>query len=96
MSADELWTQRDGTKIAVGDMSESHVRNALRMVLRNQRRTLERELFLLERQRKIIESIESIGASQDFLDARARDHRGMVFSEEHRYWYHPADRGEVR
>jgi len=31
---DEFWTMRDGTKIAVGDMSESHVRNALRMVIR--------------------------------------------------------------
>ena len=32
---DEIWTMKDGTKIAVGDMSESHVRNALRMVIRN-------------------------------------------------------------
>lgn len=35
---DEIWTMRDGTKIAVGDMSESHVRNALRMVMRNHRK----------------------------------------------------------
>lgn len=32
---DEIWTMKDGTKIAVSDMSESHVRNALRMVIRN-------------------------------------------------------------
>lgn len=34
---DEIWTTRDGTRIAVGDMTEGHVRNALRMILRNQR-----------------------------------------------------------
>lgn len=31
---DEFWTCRDGRKIAVGDMDESHVRNTLRMILR--------------------------------------------------------------
>ena len=34
---DEIWTMRDGTRIAVGDMSESHVRNTLRMILRKRR-----------------------------------------------------------
>jgi hypothetical protein len=35
--SDEVWTTRDGTRIAVGDMSEGHVRNALRMLLRKRR-----------------------------------------------------------
>jgi hypothetical protein len=34
---EEFWTTCDGTRIAVGDMDEGHVRNALRMVLRNRR-----------------------------------------------------------
>ncbi len=40
---DEIWTMRDGTKIAVSDMEESHVRNALRMVIRKTRRRLARK-----------------------------------------------------
>lgn len=39
---DEIWTTRDGRKIAVGDMDEQHVRNTLRMILRNRRRMQER------------------------------------------------------
>ena len=34
---EEYWTTKDGKRIAVGDMDEQHVRNALRMVLRNRR-----------------------------------------------------------
>lgn len=34
---DDIWTTRDGREIAVGDMDEDHVRNALRMVLRRRR-----------------------------------------------------------
>lgn len=34
---DEIWTTRDGERIKVGDMSEEHVRNVLRMLLRNRR-----------------------------------------------------------
>jgi hypothetical protein len=35
---EEYWVKRDGTKIAVGDMDVEHLRNALRMVIRNKRR----------------------------------------------------------
>lgn len=38
MSDDEIWTTRDGRKIPVGEMSEDHVRNALRMILRKRRK----------------------------------------------------------
>lgn len=31
---EQYWTTLDGTKIAVGDMSESHLRNTLRMIIR--------------------------------------------------------------
>jgi hypothetical protein len=34
---EEFWTKRDGTKIAVGDMEVEHLRNTLRMIIRNNR-----------------------------------------------------------
>lgn len=37
---DEIWTTKDGRKIAVGDMDEQHVRNALRMVIRKRRESM--------------------------------------------------------
>lgn len=39
---DEIWVTRDGRKIAVCDMGENHVRNALRMLIRNHRCRLAR------------------------------------------------------
>lgn len=36
-ATDELWTTKDGTQIPVSQMSEQHVRNALRMILRRKR-----------------------------------------------------------
>ncbi len=35
---EEYWIRRDGTKIAVGDMDVDHLRNTLRMIIRNVRR----------------------------------------------------------
>jgi len=46
MREDEIWTCRDGRKIPVGEMSEEHVRNALRMILRAQRELTVRLLFM--------------------------------------------------
>ena len=34
---EEYWTQLDGTKIAVGDMSITHLRNTLRLIIRRPR-----------------------------------------------------------
>lgn len=79
---DEIWTQRDGTPIAVGAMSESHVRSALRMLLRNRRKKQ------VARLNTTVIPEMTIGEMQDHLDAQARDHRGMAFNQEHRYWYH--------
>ena len=31
---EQYWTTKDGTKIAVGDMSVDHLRNVLRMLIR--------------------------------------------------------------
>ena len=31
---EEYWKMKNGEKIAVGDMSESHVKNVLRMIIR--------------------------------------------------------------
>ena len=33
---DEIWTTRDGTKIPIAEMDVEHLRNALRLVVRNQ------------------------------------------------------------
>ncbi len=33
--ATEYWTQKDGTKISVDDMSVEHLRNTLKMIIRN-------------------------------------------------------------
>lgn len=35
---EEFWTTRDGHRLAVGEMDLDHLRNVLRMVLRNRRR----------------------------------------------------------
>ena len=35
---DEVWTTGNGRRIRVGDMDEQHVRNTLRMILRNRRK----------------------------------------------------------
>lgn len=37
---DEYWTTRDGRQIAVGDMTEQHAKNCLRMILRRNREGL--------------------------------------------------------
>ena len=34
---EEYWTTKDGRKIAVGDMTEEHLKNTLRMILRKRR-----------------------------------------------------------
>lgn len=31
---DEMWTMKDGTRIAVSDMTERHAKNVLRLVIR--------------------------------------------------------------
>lgn len=41
---DEIWTTRNGQTIAVCDMTEHHVRNALRLLLRTARQARERRL----------------------------------------------------
>jgi hypothetical protein len=35
ISTDEVWTTKDSTKIPVGQMTEAHVRSALRLMLSN-------------------------------------------------------------
>lgn len=67
MIDDEIWTTRDGRKIAVGDMEESHVRNALRMLLRARRKKAER---LRERYD------DDIGDGQDLMNAQC--HRDLA------------------
>lgn len=61
---DEIWTTKDGTKIAVADMDEEHVRNVLRMLLRKAR---------LKRERRIQQALPemTVGEIQDELSAVA-------------------------
>ena len=40
---EEIWTMKDGTKIAVGEMDIEHLRNTLRMIIRTKR---EKERFI--------------------------------------------------
>ena len=39
------WTMKDGKKIDVDDMTESHIRNVLKMILRNQKERIEAEII---------------------------------------------------
>ena len=39
---DEIWVTRDGRQIPVGELSEEHAKNIIRMILRAQRLELER------------------------------------------------------
>lgn len=47
--ADKIyWTQKDGTKILVDDMDINHLRNTLKMIIRNvenRKKTTKKELF---------------------------------------------------
>jgi len=38
------WTMKDGKKIDVDNMTESHLRNVLKMILRNQKERIEAEM----------------------------------------------------
>jgi len=40
---EEYWTTKDGQKIAVGDMTDEHVRNTLRMIIRKAREMKEHQ-----------------------------------------------------
>src|ERR1700722_3477963 len=68
---DEVWTMRDGTTIAVGDMDEGHVRNALRMVLRKARRATEKRDRLAAMTRRVMEEAYADVDPQDILHAQA-------------------------
>lgn len=63
---DEIWTTRDGRKIAVADMSEEHVRNTLRMLLRNMRR--QRRAL-----RRATEHEMTVGDAQELLNSGYRE-----------------------
>lgn len=64
---DEMWTQKDGTRIAVGEMSETHVRNALRIVLRNERRRMARLLARIDQARSDVLDDVLTNADDDVL-----------------------------
>lgn len=41
MAQEEYWTTREGKTIPVGDMTEQHAKNALRMMIRNQKKIMD-------------------------------------------------------
>jgi hypothetical protein len=49
---DEVWVTADGRRLKVGQMDEQHVRNTLRLVLKNRR--LEREAQSIKNRRAIL------------------------------------------
>lgn len=65
---DEIWTMKDGTKIAVGDMEERHVRNALRMVIRTARRRRQLRAALEEIRSDDCEM--TVGEAQEMLNTQ--------------------------
>ena len=46
---DEVWVTRDGRRIPVGELTEDHAKDILRMILKNKRRRikLQRALYAL-------------------------------------------------
>lgn len=50
MDNDEIWKCEDGRRIPVGELTEDHAKNILRMILRNRRRqrALQHDLDRLE------------------------------------------------
>ncbi len=65
MAKDEIWTTKDGRKILVSEMSEDHVRDALRLVLRKRRLQARKEA------RRVFGDASDEIDSQDFLHAEA-------------------------
>lgn len=55
---DEIWTTRDGRRLLVGEMDEQHVRDALRMVLRNARRRRDALAQLDAMRKRLVEVYE--------------------------------------
>ena len=55
---DEVWTTKDGRELKVGDMNEHHVKNALRMVIRRERRRATLRLKLIEVRPRLVQQLD--------------------------------------
>ena len=71
------WTTKDGTKIDVDDMSTEHLRNTLKMILRN--------IDNAESKPKPMGNIEAC-----FLEERNKDEAEDPWEEEFIFWEHRA------
>ena len=80
---DEVWTTRDGRKLKVGDMEESHVRNTLRMLIRRGRKRNEKIAEL----KVIFEQMQS-----ELRRYRARDQMTMEPDDWPDAWFDDEDR----
>ena len=59
--ATEYWTQKDGTKISVDDMSVEHLRNTLKMIIRNSNKVKSEPVKKYPRQNKYFANFDPTG-----------------------------------
>ena len=88
---DEVWTTKDGEKIQVKDMSETHVRNALRSMLRYKRkqeflsyRNINGDMgqFLLEQAEEAYSEKEDQFRPHDYYETQdIKTHRNYEYEE---------------
>ena len=64
----EYWTMKSGHKISVDDMTEEHVRNTLKMIIRVARINSEKRITLRERLRKSFVEEEVLEIENDQRD----------------------------
>ena len=64
----EYWTMKSGHKISVDDMTEEHVRNTLKMIIRVARINSEKRITLRERLRKSFVEEEILEIENDQRD----------------------------
>jgi len=71
------WTTKDGTKVDVDEMSTEHLRNTLKMILRN--------IENAKSKPKLMGNIEAC-----FLEERNKDEAEDPWEEEFIFWEHKA------
>ncbi len=74
MENDELWITRDGRRMLVSEMEESHVRGALRLMLRNKRRAARRIAMLKALESKRLDIIAKI--DKEFWETETHERLG--------------------
>lgn len=68
---DEYWKQKNGDKILVGDMTEGHAKNTLRMIIRKNNKAIEYQMM-----RPIFDMIAESDWEEEFWADESRE-RGI-------------------